>query len=177
MIRRLPLFLLLLAACRTAIPQAELDSESIARLIRWKGPEAILARLYDDPAKWSQFLALVSRGDRDWLQIANQFRRVSDAGAADELTAAVGEALEQSPSNVLRLSLPSFGPAVCGAPDVDDPRYDSLELATQAIEHRRVMVEQVDASDLAEERNLCLAELERSKGTIARFYANTPKKR
>lgn len=98
-------------------------------------------------------------------------RSVSDAAASEQLDLVVGEALEHRPKDVLRVAIPAFNlEAVCGGPDVDDPRYDGYDRAIRAVDLRRRRLLSVSDQDLAERRDRCNMELEKSKSAIARFY-------
>jgi len=57
---------------------------------------------------WQQLLAGIATGTEAWLKVAVALQAVSDAGSAEQLELAVGEALEHRPSNVLRLAIPTF---------------------------------------------------------------------
>lgn len=115
----------------------------------------------------------ISTGERDWLTIANRLHPVSDAGAAEQLELAVGEALEHRPANVLRISVPVFGLGVCGGPDVDDPRYDSYELSMRAIDKRKAAVRGVRDADLRPARDGCTSELDSARTGIAKSYGRS----
>ena len=89
------------------------------------------------------------------------------------LSLAVGEALEHNPENVLRLTIPAFDIAViCGGPDIDGERYNSLELAIKAIENRAVKVASIKDVSLSSLRKTCLQFLEDSKKDVGRFYGS-----
>jgi hypothetical protein len=89
------------------------------------------------------------------------------------LALAVGEALEHNPYGVLALATQAFELSeICGGPDVDDIRYNSLEFATKAIELRTAKVASIKDSSLRTVVKRCLRYLEDSKKDVARFYGS-----
>lgn len=69
----------------------------------------------------------------------------------------------------LRLSESGIG-VICGGPDVDDPRFDSYKLSMSAIARRLRMVRAVYDEALIPTRDSCVAELEKTRAEVARFY-------
>ena len=121
--------LFLLAASASASGATSITPNTISQQISTLGAKAALQAIYDNKTTWAQLLAGIASGTKDWLLIADQLRRVSDAGTSEQLGLAVGEALERRPENVLSLGIAEFGvETVCGAPDVDDVRFDSYNL-------------------------------------------------
>jgi hypothetical protein len=139
-------------------------------LIREKGAATALRQIYESEKQWQELLRGIATGQVNWLNVANELRPASDAGSAEQLELAVGEALEHRPSTVLRVAFPVFGVSVCGGPDVDDARFDSYELSIRAIAKRRKLLSRISAPNLRRARDLCVGELELSKVGIARFY-------
>ena len=141
--------------------------ESVASI----GARDTLRRIYDDKGRWSALLSSIATGEPAWLDVAKKLRAVSDAGASEQLTLAVGEALEHLPANVLKLAAPEFPiENVCGGPDVDDSRFDSYELSVAAINRRESRLRALHQPSLAGVRDLCISELEKAKAGIAQFY-------
>ena len=164
-------FVLLAPANSSRTPA--LTAETAARLVREKGAHVALWQFYEDDRQWPQLLHGIATGRISWLQLANELRSASDAGATSQLQLAVGEALEHQPGNVLRIALPIFGMSACGGPDVDDSRFDSYELSIRAIEKRKRMLAQVQTSSLRLARDRCIQELESSRSGIAEFYGRS----
>jgi len=149
-------------------PQTVLDSAASL------GARPTLERLYNDQRQWSALLAGIATGAPPWLKVATTLRVVSDAGASEQLDLAVGEALEHRPADVLSLAVPTFSLKVlCDGPDVDDPRFDSYGLSMAAIEQRQAKLRSIQKPSLAAVRDSCIAELEKAKSDVARFYEHT----
>src|SRR5205085_4321732 len=90
---------------------------NLRALVRDEGARAALAQLYGDSDQWQHLLTGVATGAPDWLRLANDLHAAADAGSAEQLKVAVGEALEHNPINVLQIALPVFGLSACGPPD------------------------------------------------------------
>ena len=149
----------------------ELSAKAIQEEIKVLGPKKVCNSLYDDKTKWNSLLKYISSGDEKWLKVAVNLREGLDAGASEMLSLAVGEALEHNPENVFKFALNSFEiNVICGAPDVDDQRYDSYELAIKAINKRINKVSSVKGRNLKEKCNECLRHLSEAKKHIANFF-------
>jgi hypothetical protein len=164
------LTLTVLGASASAV-QVPLSAGVVANSVASIGAVATLSRIYEDNAQWSGLLAGVARGERNWLRVANELKRVADGAAAEQLGLSVGEALEHRPANVLTIAVPEFSIAiVCGAPDIDDPRFDSYELSMAAISRRLQMLHALRDVSLKPLRDSCVDELNSAKADIAHFY-------
>jgi hypothetical protein len=118
-------------------------------------------------------LAGIATGKPGWLNTAKKLRAVSDAGATEQIELAAGEALEHRPADVLSLIVDDFGIThVCGGADVDDARFDSYESSMAAIQRREEMLRAVQDDTLRQKRDACLAELDRAKADVSRFYGH-----
>jgi len=70
----------------------------------------------------------------------------------------------------LAVAVPALGyESVCGAPDVDDDRYNSYSLSIKAIEKRKSMLRAVSGVDANLARE-CIRKLNESVPGIGRFY-------
>lgn len=165
--------ILLALAAATKAPSANVTASEAGRRGGSHDASTTLWQVHRNHARWSELLHKVASGRKEWLEIANQLYRQSDAGATEELALAVGEALESNPSNVLRLSLPVFRMAPCEGPDIDDARYDSFDLSDAAIRRREDALLKVVEPELHPVRQKCIAALEASRDDIARFYASS----
>jgi hypothetical protein len=164
----------LLLAASVASAQLPLTPQSALDSAASLGARATLERLYNDQRQWSALLAGIATGAPSWLKVATTLRGVSDAGASEQLDLAVGEALEHRPADVLSLAIPSFSlDVVCDGPDVDDPRFDSYELSIAAIERRQAKLRSIHKQSLAALRDSCIADLQKAKSNVARFYEQT----
>jgi len=167
---RICLAVLLLGGSASAT-QAPFTAGAVANSLTSIGPSATLQRIYGNNAEWSVLLSGIASGERNWLRLANQLKRVADGGASEQLSLAVGEALEHRPANVLTIAVPAFSIFdACGGPDVDDPRFDSYELSMAAINRRQRMVHALRDDSLKSLRDRCISELESAKSGIAHFY-------
>jgi hypothetical protein len=137
------------------------------------GARVTLQHLYKNKDQWVGLLAGIATGEPGWLNTAKQLRAVSDAGATEQIDLAAGEALEHRPADVLSLIVDDFGIThVCGGADVDDARFDSYESSMAAIQRREEMLRAVREDTLRQKRDACLAELDRAKADVARFYGH-----
>jgi hypothetical protein len=151
--------------------QQALEAGALMQEIATNGPRDVVTALYDDDAKWDELLDHVANGNEEWLRAAVALRPGTDAGATNMLTLSVGEALEHSPAQVLRIAAAAFGfDLVCGAPDADDDRYNSLESSLRAIELRMRKLSQLADPALKVDRDECTQHLEASKAAVVDFF-------
>jgi hypothetical protein len=116
-------------------------------------------------------LRQIAAGTDAWLKVAVALHPGSDAGASQMLTLSIGEALENAPESVFKIVLGEFQlNSICGAPDLDDYRYGSYELAMEAIKKRQTRISGVTASELGSACSQCIQLLEKAKDDIAMFY-------
>lgn len=156
------------AAGRLAYPTSP---EAISKEISKRGPKEVLSELWRDRVAWDRLRAGIATGAESWLTVALLLRPASDAGATRDLRLALGEALGSSPERVLQLSLkPHDIAAVCSGVDIDDPRFDSYELATAEVERRVQTVSTITEPQLEQAKADCLAELRASDPHLRRFY-------
>jgi hypothetical protein len=162
---------MLIAVSLTASAESLLTPAAISEQVATHGAQQTLRTIYKDTVQWAKLLTNISSGTPEWLGVANQLRQGSDAGASEEIGYAVGEALEHSPVTVLTLSIPIFRlDELCAGPDIDDQRFNSYDLAAATIVRRQQALRSVSAESLVKLRDACVGELEKSKGSIARFF-------
>jgi hypothetical protein len=167
--------ILALAVAGPSVSTANPGSEAahISARVKNDGPTAVVRSIYADDRQWKDLLANVATGRRDWLALAVELRPGSDAGATEELTLAVGEALEHRPENVLSIAIDPYPlNEVCDVPETDDPRFDSLPRALETLNKRQVMLRRVTTPSLRTRRDQCTAQLESAKAEISKFYAD-----
>lgn len=151
-------------------------AEAIQREIERNGAAAALNELYSDPEAWVSALGGIATGTPAWLRVAELLRPASDAGASEQLELAVGEALGSSPDIVLSWLVTQQGanhyevPFVCGGIDVDDDRFNGLDLALAEVNRRIRAVEKVADPRLQSVREQCLSKLRESPGHLRRFF-------
>jgi hypothetical protein len=170
MVTRFSIIALTLTLPFAAVAQNDLTPSSVMAEIQESGASATVFQLYEDNSLWSALLKNIENGKPAWLKVASVLRGGSDAGASEQLVLAVGEALEHNPEAVLEITVSLMGIGICGAPDVDDSRYDSYALSIAAIERRKAMVAKVLRPDLESLRGKCMQELELAKKGIGQFY-------
>jgi len=116
-------------------------------------------------------MAAVATGKPQWLQVAVKLHSGVDGGTAEELLEAIGEGLEHRPKDVLALAVPTFRlEDICGGPDIDDSRFDSIQSAFAAIGRRQRKVASIAEPDLRKRADECIRMLEESKHQIERFF-------
>ncbi len=114
---------------------------------------------------------VLQRAQRLGSRVALQLRPASDAGTTTDLRLALGEALGHRPKVVLTKATEAYRLwEICGGPDVDDPRFDSYELATAEVERRVQAVSAITEPQLEKAKADCLAELRASDPHLRRFY-------
>jgi hypothetical protein len=149
----------------------ELSAKDIEKEINKSGPQKVCASLYEDVNKWYELQGNVASGNQEWLKIAGSLRAGSDAEASEMLSLSVGEALEHNPEGVFKHTLGSFKMSeICGAPDVEDVRYDSQERSLEAINRRVLKVSSVQDVNLLDERIECLQRLAEAREGLAELF-------
>jgi len=147
------------------------ETASILADVSNRGSRIVASELYSDPEKWNLVLRNIATGTALWLKVAVALHSGSDATISEMLSLAVGEALEKSPANVFRITLPVFQlKFICGGPDVDDSRYDSYERTIEAIKRRQNKVSSLADPELTKVGLLCIQALEASKEGLVKFY-------
>jgi hypothetical protein len=152
------------------VSTAGIDSE-IARV----GAAKAVEDLYDSPKDWKDLMDSIATGEPQWLRIAVRLRPGVDGGSAEELLQAIGEGLEHRPKDVLALAVPTYRlENICGTPDFDDSRFDSMQSALAAISRRRALVARIVEPNLRKRANDCIRLLDESKQDLMRFFEAPP---
>jgi hypothetical protein len=139
--------------------------------VRSVGAKTTLIELYRDETRWLVVLRGIAGGTSEWFAVAEALRPVSDGHQAEALDAAVGEALARNAGLILsRATGPFFLSAICGAPDVDDSRFDKYDKAVAELNRRIRGVERTSDPALATLRNDCLSALRQSERELRRFF-------
>ena len=150
-----------------------LTPSTVMKSIAVSGARETLTRIYADNAQWTALLSGIATGSSEWLSVAKSLKPVSDAGSSEQITLALGEALEHEPEGVLALAGDGFDlSGICYGPDVDDGRYNSYELALAAIERRILRVKAVKRQPMLQSAAACVDSLNAAKAGIARFYGH-----
>lgn len=147
------------------------DPTKLIEAIAKRGPWAIANDLYSNPSDWYALLRHVATGDAAWLRVASALHPGTDAGASEMLTLSVGEALENAPENVFKISLKEFRlEDICSGPDIDDNRYNSFNLALDALNKRQREVGKITDPKLIGLAERCIQSLEESKAALKKSY-------
>jgi hypothetical protein len=80
------------------------DSLALADLNKTlNNPSRALKSIYDSPEKWSEYLKHISKGEKEWLETWPTLRKVSDAGASEDLDLQISKVLKSDPTLVFNL--------------------------------------------------------------------------
>jgi len=116
---------------------------------------------------FESLMGKIQSGDAKWLRLAARLRPVSDAGASEQLDAAVSDALPRAPGRVLRVTTLSDGadrysiPSICSGRFLLRKDYPP-EKASRWYEDSERALLGFKAADLEAKRTACLAEVRRS---------------
>ncbi len=145
--------------------------DAIINEIKSRGAVAVVAELTKDWSVWNFICDEIATGDQTWLKAAVALKVGTDADSSEMLDLALGEALEHEPENVFKIAANTFELVfICGAPDVDNARYNSYELSMKAIDLRIKKVAAVKDQSLQKMSRECLKYLDESKKGIAEFF-------
>jgi hypothetical protein len=171
MTSRVAVLLGLLFVSASAKAADQLDAPAVQHQIAADGAKATVKSLYSNPTAWQSLLRHISTGAPRWFDVGEALRPGSDAGASNELIAAVAESMGSNPALVLSHATgPFYLSDLCGAPDVDDHRFGSLKLALSELNRRIAAVEQVSRPELTAVRRDCLGSLRRSESDLRRYF-------
>jgi hypothetical protein len=159
-----------------ATAAAKLTAADVSARVEREGAQTVLQTIYADNDQWAHLLASIATGRREWLLIAVALHPASDAGSSEQLTLAVGEALEHRPENVLTVAISTYPlDVVCDVPETDDPRFDSLSRALATLNRRQAMLRTVTAPAVRMPRDKCIEQLDAAKAEIAKYYGDQTK--
>jgi hypothetical protein len=143
----------------------------VDRQIQTVGITNEIAYLQANRDQWHQLLSSIGKGESGWISIGLKLKDSADGSASETLTLAFGEALEHNPSELFnQIGSMDFITSICGGPDVDDPKYGSLELSMRAIEKRISNVRSLRKKQFELKRAECLDELQKSKDGMRSFF-------
>jgi len=118
--------------------------------------------------QWPPILQRIETGDTAWLNVAVALDGTADADLAGSLTLAVGVALVKAPRTVLGIlggAMPVD--AVCGFPDLGDPRTNTQKKVLHYLTARESAVRKLKSVPDPQVRNDCLAVLDRRLRDVA----------
>jgi hypothetical protein len=141
----------------------------LLRAIEQHGAEAVLQQVYEDDGRWQQVLHGIASGSRGWLRVAERLKRVARV-QAEELTVAVGRALETDPANALEvLGGEVFDPDnVCSLNTLEQSLGKDYGAALRTVERRERAVGRVSDPALRRQRDDCLGFLRELKREVIR---------
>ncbi|MGH9749073.1 MAG: hypothetical protein ACRD6R_04015 [Candidatus Polarisedimenticolia bacterium] len=144
--------------CRRLVEPAQLLSQ-----LRPGNERAVVASLWDRQGRWSAVLDGIAGAQDVWLDVAERLQPGSDAGSAEDLGMAIGEAFLQAPEKILRRFGPreacyTLGFAAHG--DAGDEQIAAL------VRRRRALADGIKARDLVEQRKECLAAIDQLQAEL-----------
>jgi hypothetical protein len=81
--------------------------EQILQMINGKGARHVVAQLYandsDESEWWNHVIPEISKGNQKWLAVASALEPGVDASTAEDLKAALSEAIPHNPAGVLAI--------------------------------------------------------------------------
>ncbi len=145
-----------------------LSAATILKEVSFRGAKKEVQRLYSKDSLWQAVLKGIASGSEEWLTVAVSLKPSTDAGSSEALDLAIGEALEQNANLVLK----RFGSSksICGAPDIDDPKYDTYEKALSAVQLRIGKVQAINDVGIKFQRDSCLDSLKESVTGLQNFF-------
>ena len=156
------LLALVLAQDAASVP-AELLQE-----IDRQGARPVLLQVYEDDARWQQVLDGIASGSRAWLRVGERFKKVARV-QAEELTVAVGRALETQPANALAVLGDAFdADDVCSLNTLEQSLGPDYAAALRSVEKRERGVLRVADPALRQQRDECLGFLRELKREVVR---------
>lgn len=137
-----------------------LSAANVATDLTSMGPRKTVAKMVEG-GDWARAMASISRGSRDWIELAPQLARGAEAAGATGLDVALAEALPIAASDVLAAIDAQRGPVigvqrVCAVPFPRDGKRDLSAYVAGA----RAAVLAVPPLALAQVRQACLKELD-----------------
>jgi hypothetical protein len=161
----LPAFILSLALAPAQEPPAAAE---LLQRIEARGAQTVLVQVYDDDPQWQQILDGIASGSRGWLQVAERLKRVARE-QAEELTVAVGRALETEPANALAVLGGAFdADDVCSLNTLEQSLGPDYAVALRSVEKRERGVARVTTPALRARRDECLGFLRELKREVIR---------
>jgi hypothetical protein len=133
-----------------------------------QGAQAVLLRIYDDDPRWQQVLDGIASGSRAWLRVAERFKRVARE-QSEELTVAVGRALETEPAHALAVLGDAFdADDVCSLNTLEQSLGPDYAVALRSVERRERNVLRVTDPALRQQRDDCLGFLRELRREVVR---------
>jgi len=159
----------LAAAARARAAQDEVSVPvGLLQEIDRQGAQAVLLQVYEDDPRWQQVLDGIATGSRAWLRVAERFKRVARE-QSEELTVAVGRALETEPAHALAVLGDAFdADDVCSLNTLEQSLGRHYAVALRSVEKRERGVARVTDPALRQQRDDCLGFLRELKREVVR---------
>lgn len=137
-----------------------LSASQFAADVAKEGPRPATQKLVAG-GDWARVLGAIRNGAADWIALAPQLARGSDAQRGAELTAALAAALPRAPSDVLAVADPRRSPVlgiqvICGAPAGS---HNSSARAQYLIDAQEAVDLLPDMAAVGRAKAVCLKEL------------------
>jgi hypothetical protein len=146
---------LVVGAAQAHDSQPRLTLAAARRIVNEQGARRAIVTGLD--SHWNELLAAIATAEPGWLDLAAELRANSDAESSATLDAAMGEALRQSPVNVLRRldGQPFSVPTVCGNGFADLGILGATD-AEQSLAAQAAAVAKVQDAKLKDRQSACL---------------------
>jgi hypothetical protein len=157
-----------LAAPRPSARDPEAGAVALLQDIDARGANAVLMEVYEDEPRWERLLAGVASGTAGWLKVAERLKRVARE-QSEELTVALGRALEREAANALSVLGEAFdADDVCSLNTLEQSLGRDYAAALRSVERRERAVARVSDPALRTQRDECLAFLGELKREVVR---------
>ncbi len=138
-----------------------LTSAQLTRNIHLHGPRAVVQAL-DRSGRFDAVLDKIASGNAEWIRLAPDIAKGTDAGDSTGLIVALAEALPKNPKAVLRVldgGAITNASVVCGVPFIEPTPREVAVYLNKAIP----AVTRISKSDRFPQREACLEALARAK--------------
>lgn len=141
-----------------------LSASQFAASVPKGGPRAAVESLVAG-GDWPRVLGAIRNGSADWIALAPELAKGSDAAHGAELTAALAAALPRAPADVLAIADPRRSPvlgvqAICSAPAGSYPPAERAQYLASANEALELLPDQ---AAIGRSKAVCIKELALAK--------------
>lgn len=163
--KRLPYVAFALITLTTVAQAQALTSAQISQDIRSHGAKSVVQTL-DHAGRFDTVLSRIASGKTDWIRLAPDLAKGTDAGNSTSLSIALAKALPRNPRTVvkvLRNDSVIDADSVCGLPFIEPTPSEVTTYLSKAIP----AVTGVPKSDQFPQRTACLTALTHAKESAA----------
>jgi len=148
-----------------------IDAAEVRRMIKEMGARKTIDKLYDDEAIWIRIKEEIATGKKEWVEVATLLYPGSDAGSAEMIDIALGEALKNAPELVLGIiGDPDRLEVVCKSINVDEQKFSSLRKSIDEVEERIRVLSRVKDPKLEVSAKRCIAHLEQLIQSLHKYF-------